>query len=526
MLTFSAYAFDNESIIRVGIHTDFPPYMHKNEGKIEGFAIDYIKELAKEYNLNLQYIEYESWDDIFEASANNLIDVIPNLGITTERKKLFIFSDPYEAFHITAYTRSNTSPKKNFTDYKADRVGVMVKNVAGKIARKNNFENIKEYANINELIFALISTDVDMIIAPEPVALKAEKKLNINDKIDTAFDNLAEIKRGLAVNNQNADLASFIIPKANKFSKSEAYKRLYLRWFANPDFLIEHRRITYALLIILPLVSVIVIFSMVYIRIRETRKFTSRLQKKIFELTHTKNALKLSNQYLEEANKELESFAYTVSHDLRAPLRHITGFTNMLEKEIKEPLSEKGEHCLDAIKKSSAKLGLLIDDLLKFSRLNQATINYETFDPKEIIESTVNGYSEEPEYSHIKFNIQVKSSLYGDVSLLRVVIDNLISNAIKYSAIKEDAEITIKTYEDNDENIIEIYDNGIGFDMEYVDKIFGVFERLNNSSDYSGTGIGLATVKRIINRHKGRIEAFGEIDKGARFLVHLKNKET
>ncbi|MBI5839042.1 MAG: PAS domain-containing protein [Chloroflexi bacterium] len=225
---------------------------------------------------------------------------------------------------------------------------------------------------------------------------------------------------------------------------------------------------------------------------------------------------------LEAANKELEAFAYSVSHDLRAPLRHIDGFVELLQKNMGISLDEKNRHYLDTIADSAKKMGILIDDLLSFSRMSRSEMVNTRVDLTELANEVIEELKPETENRKIQWLIGTLPQVRADRAMLRGVLVNLISNAIKFTRPRSHARIEIGVAQESPTEItIFIRDNGVGFDMNYADKLFGVFQRLHRTEDFEGTGIGLANVRRIINRHGGRTWAEGEIDSGATFYFSL-----
>ena len=232
---------------------------------------------------------------------------------------------------------------------------------------------------------------------------------------------------------------------------------------------------------------------------------------------------------LQAVNKELETFSYSVSHDLKAPLRAIDGFTSILIEKHQNKLDSDGQHICDVIKSSAVQMSRLIEDLLTFSRLNRSELHMSAIDMKTMANSIYYEYSLPEQRENISFTVRDIPRAFGDPSLIRQVWANLISNAVKFSSKKDHPEINIDCEADKNEIIYSISDNGAGFDMQYADKLFSVFQRLHDSAEFEGTGIGLAIVKRIVNRHGGRVWATGETDKGATFyfsLPQLKKRKT
>jgi PAS domain S-box-containing protein len=219
-------------------------------------------------------------------------------------------------------------------------------------------------------------------------------------------------------------------------------------------------------------------------------------------------------------NKELESFSYSVSHDLRAPLRALDGYSKILEEDHIELLNDDAKRLLGKIKYNAKKMGVLIDDLLAFSRLGRKEVKKQRISTHEIIEHILRETNHStPHKAMIKINNLPMS--YADQSLIYQVWMNLISNAIKYSEKKELPEIEIGATDTENETTYYVKDNGAGFDMQYADKLFGVFERLHGTDEFEGTGIGLAIVQRIITKHGGNIRAEGKVNEGATFYFTL-----
>jgi PAS domain S-box-containing protein len=226
------------------------------------------------------------------------------------------------------------------------------------------------------------------------------------------------------------------------------------------------------------------------------------------------------------ANKELETFSYSVSHDLRAPLRHINGYVDLLLSRFYDSLPEKGRHYLDNIADSSRKMGTLIDDLLQFSRIGRQEKRLVDLDMNIIVHEVLVSIKQDNQERNIEWRIARLPQVYGDKALLHLVWTNLLSNAVKFTRAREKTIIEINVLDENDAFIFSIHDNGVGFDMQYAQKLFGVFQRLHPTDEFEGTGIGLANVHHIILRHGGRTWAEAEPDKGATFYFSLpKNKE-
>ena len=228
---------------------------------------------------------------------------------------------------------------------------------------------------------------------------------------------------------------------------------------------------------------------------------------------------------LEATNKELEAFAYSVSHDLRAPLRHIAGYAEMLQKSAAPVLNEKSNRYMTVILESAKKMGTLIDDLLTYSRMGRTETRRTLVNVDQLVKEVLNEVRQEADDRNIAWKIDSLPSCYADRSMLRLVFVNLISNAIKFTRQRPQAEIAIGRADGSpDELVVFVRDNGTGFDMKYVHKLFGVFQRLHHANEFEGTGIGLATVQRIIHGHGGKVRAEGAVDQGATFYFSLPNR--
>ncbi len=223
---------------------------------------------------------------------------------------------------------------------------------------------------------------------------------------------------------------------------------------------------------------------------------------------------------LEIINKELESFSYSVSHDLRAPLRAIGGYAGILEEDYGKILDEEGNRLLDAVQYNAKKMGNLIDDLLAFSRLGKKELTKTSLNMNELVEAALNELNQSIKHN-ATISLKYLHACKGDYGLINQVVINLLSNAIKYSAKTEKPLVEIGSEKTDTEIIYFVKDNGVGFDMRYVNKLFGVFQRLHTMDEFEGTGVGLAIVQRIMNKHGGRASAEGEKNKGAIFKFSL-----
>jgi len=250
--------------------------------------------------------------------------------------------------------------------------------------------------------------------------------------------------------------------------------------------------------------------------------------KRAAELVIVNKELVFQNEEKEKqqaANKELEAFSYSVSHDLRAPLRHIGGFVDLLIKNNSNQLDEKGIRYLNIISESSHEMGNLIDALLTFSRLSRTELQKTKINSKDMVAKVIKSFNEELAGRDVEINVSELPDTIGDETLIYQVWENLISNALKYSRNKEKAKIDIGYEILDNKTVFHISDNGAGFDMKYADKLFGVFQRMHKATEFEGIGIGLANVNRIVVRHGGKCRAESEVGNGATFFFSLPNEE-
>lgn len=233
--------------------------------------------------------------------------------------------------------------------------------------------------------------------------------------------------------------------------------------------------------------------------------------------------LEISHKELEISHRELESFSYSVSHDLRAPLRAINGFAKILSEEHTQNLNDEGKHLLQVICERSSEMGQLIDDLLTFSRLGKKPIEKSVVDLDLLVKNLIQTLTMESPERQVEFVVKPLGRVLGDKSMLRQVFFNLLSNALKFTFPIPKPTITIGVSDRSGEKVFYVKDNGVGFDMKLYPKMFGVFQRLHDSSEFEGTGVGLATVNRVVQKHGGRIWAEGKVNQGAQFYFTLES---
>lgn len=261
-------------------------------------------------------------------------------------------------------------------------------------------------------------------------------------------------------------------------------------------------------------------------RVAEAEELNSAMVNVMGDLRTMNLELETVSRELKASNQELDSFSYSVSHDLRAPVRHIAGFVDLLKESSTDQLSSAGRRHLDIIAESATRMGHLIDDLLAFSRAGRVDLRKAGVGLQEFVKEVVEEVGAQAKDRDISWEIEALPEVHADRATLRQVLVNLLGNAVKYTRDRENAHIKIGTTSgEGGETVVFVRDNGVGFDMKYVDKLFGVFQRLHSTEEFEGTGVGLANVRRIIHRHGGKTWAEGKVGEGATFFFSLPRKE-
>jgi light-regulated signal transduction histidine kinase (bacteriophytochrome) len=251
-----------------------------------------------------------------------------------------------------------------------------------------------------------------------------------------------------------------------------------------------------------------------------------RLEQMEAEVFQSAQRVQVANDLLRSANQELEAFSYSVSHDLRAPLRHVAGFIELLQRDATSTFSDKGRGFLHTIGQSAKRMGNLIDDLLAFSRVGRVAIQKTEVSLGQLVEEVIAEFAGEIKQRTVEWQIASLPRLWADRALMRLVLMNLIGNAVKFTRTRSAAVIEVNTLPAQDGWVtFYVRDNGVGFDSQYIEKLFGVFQRLHRADEFEGTGIGLANVQRIVLRHSGKVWAEGDVDCGATFYISIPDKQ-
>ncbi|MDW7681717.1 MAG: transporter substrate-binding domain-containing protein, partial [bacterium] len=510
------------------------------------------------------------WNKIKQDLAEGRIDALPLVGRTSEREELYDFTMSYLSLHGAVFVRKGTKDIHSIADLKNKSIVVMKGDNAEEFVRRENIsEEIVTTKTFEEAFIALAKGHHDAVITQRVMGIELLKKRGIRNVVPLDF-HLPKFRQDFcfAVQKGNTQLLSRLNEGLSIIIATDTFEEIRHKWFG-PTFkqkIAFKDILNYLLFILIPLIILFFVVAVILLR-KEVKRQTKELKNEITErkkaedeLVQLKNQLKktleertaeleekvqkldksekamlylvedlndLTAQLEEErrklliSNQELEAFTYSVSHDLRAPLRAVDGYSKFLLEDYADKLHKEGKRFIQVIRKNTTKMDRLIIDLLSLSRVSRADMNLIQVDMGEIAASMFKEIASEEEQKGFQLTIKKMPPVFCDIDLIKQVWQNLISNAIKYSSKSEIKEIEIKATQKALEIIFCISDHGAGFDEKYVDKLFGVFQRLHSEEEFPGTGVGLAIVKRIIQRHGGRVWAEGNVNQGATFYFSL-----
>ena len=589
--------------ITIASEPDYPPYCMVDEnGHAVGFSLDLFKAAAKAVGLEVN-IKIGVWNKIKQDLADGKIDALPLVGRTPEREELFDFTMPYLSLHGAVFVREGTSGINSLADLKTKEIAVMKSDNAEEYVRRDKISNHIFTTNTFEEAFKeLAAGKYDAVITQRVMGLELLKKTGIESvkPLDMQLPNFRQ-DFCFAVQKGNKNLLNRLNEGLSIIIANKTYEEIRLKWFgpaikgriATKDIL---KIILYT---IIPMFFIISGISIIVLRkevkrqtkdlinkIAEKKKVekelreneaqlrsmsgkledqvverTTELQDKVKKLDKSQQAMlymvedlnRITTELKEErhklglSNKHMEAFTYSISHDLKAPLRAVDGYTKILIEDYGPLLDNEGRRVCDVISAGTRKMGRLIDDLLAFSRIGRVEMRHATVDMEAMAKDVFFELTTPEERERIDFHAVSLPLAQGDPMLLRQVWANLIGNAVKFSARKEralievgcvaeggkpaaakDSEMDVLTISPPSatrttasETVYFVRDNGAGFDMTYSGKLFGVFQRLHSEKEFDGTGVGLSIVQSIIQRHGGRIWAEGEVGKGATFYFIL-----
>ncbi|MDB6124694.1 MAG: Histidine kinase [Pedosphaera sp.] len=529
-------------VVYWGVDPYWPPFSSLDEqGRASGINVEIVELIAKRTGLNVRLVKTATWSETLRKTSTGEIHFIGGIARTEKRERLqnLHFSEAYCSFPTAIITRKDMPFLTSLNEL-----------VSKKIALPRN------YATTEELLRAYPNTHVVLTDTEEQSMLMVA-----GNEADATALNLASAShivhmRGLAnlkisgftdvdfflrmaVRNDLPELHSILGKGLATLDKKEV-EAIYSKYIL-PETLAElhwkawRRRALYFILITgTALVGVLLWNRKLAAEIRRRKaaekdlgQARDRLEEHARKLDHHAAEMEGLNRKLVSVNKDLESFSYTVSHDLKSPLRRLRSFVDLLQEDSGDTLNVEGREYLTIVNHEARRMSELIEDLLAFARIGRAEIHPTPVNLEQLVTEVVREVQVENKGREIIWQIGPLPEMPCDRGLLRQAIANLIDNAVKFTRGRTPARINIGTLSakpEDKEVVFYIQDNGSGFDMKYVNALFHPFERLHSQEEFEGTGIGLANVQRIIQRHGGRIWAEGEVNKGATFYFSLIRK--
>ncbi|EEF62230.1 sensor histidine kinase [Pedosphaera parvula] len=530
-------------VVYWGVDPHWPPFSSfDRQGRASGINVEMVELIAKRAGLNIKLVQTPAWSETLRKADTREIDFIGGIARTEERERLhgLKFTEAYCSFPTAIITRENTP---FFTPLEE-----LIKSL--RIALPRNYatteELLRDYSGARavltdteeESMLAVAGNKADATVlnlasASYIVHMRGLANLKISGFTDPEF------YLRLAVRNDMPELHSILEKGLATIDKREA-EAIYAKYIL-PGTLEEinwrtwRRRVIYFILI----GGAALVGALLWnrklageIRRREAaeidlRRVRDQLEKHTRELDRHATEMQGLNERLVSANKDLESFSSSVSHDLKSPLRRLRSFVDLLQEDAGDTLNAEGRECLAIINHEARRMGQLIEDLLAFSRVGRSEMHLAPVNLEQLVNEVVRDVQLETKGREIIWQIEPLPEVRGDRALLRQAVVNLIDNAVKFTRGRSPARINfgvLPAKPDDKEVTFYIRDNGSGFDMNYAYAIFEAFQRLHSQEEFEGTGIGLANVQRIIQRHGGRVWAEGEVNKGATFYFTLPRK--
>jgi signal transduction histidine kinase len=533
LLQNNAFAQDNGTTIRVGIFQNQPIVFIDDNGVPKGLYIDLLREIAGEEGWDIQYMP-GTWAECLERLRSTEIDLMTSIAYLDEREVYMDFSHENVLTMWGQVYVHQDSDIQDILDLQGETVAILNGGING-----INFMDMASKFDIQcEFTVAGTYTEVAELVASGSVAAGV-----INNVHGYEEEKQYAIKRSPIIFNPFSLL--FVVPEGKnrhlletidsylakwKSDPESPYYSITAKWFGQKEKEVLPDWVFRALLVgvgiaLFVTVWVFILRRQVKIRTKELAGSREELQKAYVEVEkkveeRTKE-LSQSNRDLANINQELESFSYAISHDLRAPLRSIDGFSHILQEDYIDRLDEKGNDCLQRILSAAQRMRMLIDGILNLSRIARGEVKWGLVDLSSLVQSIAAELQESQPQRQVEFIIAPGLTANGNAHLLRILLENLLGNAWKFTGKHLKARIEFGTTQVDGEEAFFIRDNGAGFDMTYADKLFGIFQRLHAADEFPGTGVGLATVRRVAYHHGGRVWAEGKVEKGATFYFTL-----
>ncbi len=500
---------EDNPVIRVGSNPRWAPLEFTDHtGQFKGIACDYLERFGQALGVSFVHVSIPSWRQAQAKLRDGEVDLLTSLNKASARRVDVEFTPPYQSLQTAIFTHETTPYVGQVAELKGMKVGT----VAGYgldlyLQSKVSGLQIERIYDLPTALRQLESGELDavagsLLVTSHYIQRGGHARIKVAGELDFVYQPAFAVRKDTRILEQ-------ILSKALAGIDDQEKTAIARKWMA----VTYEKRIDYTKLYKYAAGVLALLGLFLY--------WNRRMAAEIRRRRQVEDSLRRSEEALVGANKDLEAFSYSVSHDLRAPLRHVSGFVQLLQTNASGKLDETGVRYLDVIGGAARKMGELIDDLLSFSRTGRAQMHLESVPLGPLVDECRRELEPETQGRAIEWVVGDLPDVQADRSLLRQVLANLLGNAVKYTGRRDAARIEVSARQEDAEIVVCVSDNGAGFDMKYVDKLFGVFQRLHAETEFEGTGIGLANVRRIILRHGGRTWARGEPDRGAAFYFSL-----
>ncbi len=540
---------EHYGLIRIGI-TEIPPQVLRGEteGDYKGLSIDYIKLIERKLRCKFRLVYYTTWNEVMQAARNNDIDMIFAAQKTPERSEYLLFSTPYIELPNMIIVRKNMEDAFTLEKMKGLKIACSEGSAVHEFL-KANYGYLDLYPVKDEMtgLVKVSFGEADaMVVEISRASYSIEKAKITNLRVAGSAGYKYEL---CFASRKDWPVLTRILDKGLSLVTDADREAITRKWIVvSSESILASRKFWVPFAAGLSVITLILLWviswnqalkAQVTERTRqlhqelmerkraeeELRKAYMGLEQRVEERTtdlYTEMYVRRqAEEALQKANAELESFSYSVSHDLRAPLRGIDGWSLAILEDCADQLDKQGRKYLEFVRMETQRMGRLIDGLLQLSRVTRAEMMHEQVDLSSLVCSIASRLHDAEPERLVEFTIQPGLVTYGDPRLIEVVLVNLLNNSWKFTGKHPSARIEFGRTEMEGRTVYFIRDDGAGFDMAHAGKLFGAFQRMHQTSEFPGSGIGLATVQRIVHRHGGRVWVEAEVEKGATFYFIL-----